>query len=76
MLEGLRAVIGVDLEVTMRVARDLRGAESAQFRVHRFAGMLRSGDEIDLVLLHHPAGDVAGVVGREFLGREGLDAAQ
>ena len=36
---------------------------------------LGRGDEIDLIALDDPAGDVAGIVRLEFLGRKRFDAA-
>jgi hypothetical protein len=53
----------------------LRG-ERANLRVHRVVRALRSGDQIDLVALDDPAGDVAGVVGSQLCGWERLDSAQ
>src|SRR5207249_8578923 len=39
-------------------------------------GGLGGSDQIDLVTLDDPAGDVSRIVGFEFLGWEGLDATQ
>ena len=63
VLEGLRRIVGVDLQVALRVARHLlRAQRRATLRVHRPARVLRGGDQIDLILLDHPARHVAGVV--------------
>src|SRR5579864_2874117 len=74
VLEGLPRVVGPHFEVAIGVTGDLRRAQLAKLRVHRIACSLSGGDQIDLVTLDHPAGDVAGIVWLELLGRKGLYA--
>ena len=76
VLEGLAAVIALDLQVAMRVAGDLGGAKAFGLGVHFLARGLGGGDEVNLIAFHHPAGKVGGVVGGQFLRRKRLDAAQ
>src|ERR1039458_2200512 len=63
VLEGLAAVVALDLEVALGVAGDFGGAETLGFGVHFLAGGLGGGDEVYLIAFHHPAGKVSGVVG-------------
>ena len=50
----------------MGVTWDLSDAESPQLSDHALARLLLCFDEIELVLLDHPAGDVAGIIGDEI----------
>ena len=74
MLERLPGVVRAHIEVTIRVARDLCGTHLAELGVHRVARGLGRSDEINLITLDDPAGDVAGIVGLELLGRKRLDS--
>ena len=61
----------------MRIPGHLARAEIARFLLHHVAGMLRGGDEIDLVLLDNPAAEKARVVRFQVArGRKGLDLSQ
>jgi hypothetical protein len=76
VLERLSRIDGADVEVAIRVARNLGGAQTPELLVHRLARGLGSADQIDLVAFDDPAGDIRRIVGFELAGRERLDAAQ
>src|SRR5271166_1826894 len=75
MLERLPGVGRLHVEVAIGVARDLRGTHLAKLRIHRLACGPGRGDEINLITLDDPAGDVAGIVGFELLGGKRFDSA-
>src|SRR4029453_14144927 len=54
--------IGVHIEIAMRVTRNLLRAKRTRLGLHDLLRMLRRADEIDLVLLAHPAAEEAGIV--------------
>ena len=76
MFEALIGVRRVDLQVPMRVARHIGGAQLADLGLHGVARSRGGADEVDLIALDGPPRKVAGIVRNERVGGKGFDLSQ